>query len=58
MKALLVLAPVCIGALVYALIQGDWTSAGLLAFIEALILLNLRAGKRSRSRKVPDHNRG
>jgi hypothetical protein len=58
MKALLVLAPVCLIAMVYALTQGDWESAGLFAFIEGLIFVNYRTEKRIRSRRVPEHRNG
>jgi hypothetical protein len=55
MKALMVLAPACLAAQVYALTQGNWESAGLLAFIEALMFVNYRAEKRDRSRRAPEH---
>lgn len=46
MKALLLLAPVCLVAMLYALTQGDWGSAGLLLLIELLIVVNYRTEKR------------
>jgi hypothetical protein len=49
MKALLVMAPVCFGAMVYALSQGDWEAAALLVAIETLILVCYRTEKRFRS---------
>lgn len=46
MKALLVLAPVCLVAMAYALAQGDWENAGFFVFIEALIVMCYRTEKR------------
>lgn len=46
MKALVGLAPLCFIALVYALIQSDWSSALSLVFIEILILVCYRNEKR------------
>lgn len=54
-KVFVALAPVCLGAMVYAVTQGDWESAGLFAFIEILIFTCYRAEKRSRSPKAPEH---
>jgi uncharacterized membrane protein len=45
MKALLVMAPICLVAMAYALTQGNWESAVLFAWIEVLTLMNYRAGK-------------
>jgi uncharacterized membrane protein len=55
MKALLAMAPICLVAIAYALAQGDWGSAGTLAFIEALIFVNYRTEKRNKSLRVPEH---
>lgn len=55
MKALLVMAPVCLVAMVYALTQGNWDSAGTLVFIELLIVVCYRAEKRNRSPEVPEN---
>ena len=50
MKALLALVPVCLVAMVYALTQGNWESAGFLVFIECLIFVIYRAEKRLQRR--------
>lgn len=42
MKAVLVMAPVCLVAMVYAVTQGDWESVGFLVFIELLLLNSYR----------------
>jgi len=55
MKALLVMAPVCLVAMAYALTQGNWDSAVTLLFLEGLIFLNYRTEKRSRSPVEPEH---
>lgn len=51
MKVMLVLAPVVLVAMVYALAQGDFWAAGLLAFIEVLMFLGYRAEKRRLERQ-------
>ena len=55
MKVFAALAPVCLVAMVYALTQGDWASAGSFALIELLVVVNYRADKRSRSPEGPEH---
>lgn len=48
-KALLVMAPLCLVAAAYALSQGDWGSAGFLALIEILVIILYRTEKRNRA---------
>jgi hypothetical protein len=45
-KVFVALAPVCLVAMVYALTQGDWGSAGFFVFIEVLIFVLYRTEKR------------
>jgi len=49
MKVLLVLAPVGLIVMVYALTQSDWCRAVNLAFIEFVIFMVYRAKKRNRA---------
>jgi hypothetical protein len=53
-KALLVMMPICLVAMVYALTQGNWRGAGTLAFIEVLMLFGYRAEKRNQAASMPD----
>ncbi len=61
MKVAVVLAPVCLVAMVYALTQGDWDSAGSFALIQVLLFVNYRGDKRyrseerNRSPEAPEH---
>lgn len=50
MKVLMVLAPVGLVAMAYALTQGDWENAGFFVFIELLILMCYRTEKRLQRR--------
>jgi hypothetical protein len=53
MKVLLAMAPVCLVALVYALTQGAWDNAALLAFSAFTIFRWYRLDKRIRSSRQP-----
>jgi uncharacterized membrane protein len=48
MKALLVMAPIALVAMGYALAQGDWKVAGILAFSEMLTFISYRREKGSK----------
>ncbi|HMI82260.1 MAG TPA: hypothetical protein VK480_10770 [Solirubrobacterales bacterium] len=61
MKIAMALMPVWFGAMVYALTQGVWESAGLLAIIQLMMLRSYRveqryrAEERNRSPEAPEH---
>jgi hypothetical protein len=46
MKIFLAMAPVCFVAMVYALTQGEWESAGFFVFLEVLTVICYRTEKR------------
>ena len=58
MKALLAMAPVCLVAMVYALTQGAWDNAALLAFSAFTIFRCYRVDKRIRSSRAPGDRTG
>ena len=45
MKIFLALAPICLVGMLYGLTQGDWWSAGVFAFLQALMVVLYRAEK-------------
>jgi hypothetical protein len=49
MKLLLLTGAVCLIACAYALVQGNFGTAGYLAFVEVLILINVRREMRIRT---------
>jgi hypothetical protein len=55
MKAILVMVPVCLIAIGYAITQANWNSAALLALIVMLMFVSYRAEKRIRSSEDPEH---
>jgi hypothetical protein len=55
MKALLALAPVGVGLIVYTLTQGDWENVVTLAWVEVLTFMLYRTEKRDRSSSEPEH---
>lgn len=54
-KVFVTLAPVFFVAMVYALTQGNWQSAVVLAILEVLIFRIYRLEKRSQSPTSPEH---
>jgi hypothetical protein len=55
MKLLLLMGAMCLVALAYALLQGNFGDAGLLAFIGALIFINLRREMRNRTQDEQEY---
>lgn len=49
-KILIALAPVCLAGLVYALTQGEWWTAGVLAFSVFMTVVLYRTEKRPQRR--------
>jgi hypothetical protein len=49
-KIFVALAPVCLAGMVFALIQGEWWSAGVFAFLVFMMVVLYRTEKRPQRR--------